>query len=126
MKNASRTGLQFLSQIDFQEKNNVMDACKEINDILNYYLSNKLAYLSQQEKTFIKNNNKMIWVDYLIYRYKFKNYGRLRKIPEFPLYLLIEPTSICNLRCKMCFQTDESFSSNKNFMGRMDLSFLLK
>ena len=40
-------------------------------------------------------------------------------ITDFPLYLLIEPTSICNLRCVMCFQTDKSFGAEKKFMGRI-------
>ena len=45
---------------------------------------------------------------------------------DFPIYLLIEPVSACNLRCIMCFQIDESFTSNNNFMGNMDIILFKK
>jgi len=57
---------------------------------------------------------------YLQYRYRFDRYPRLGKLTEFPTVLAIEPTSICNLRCVMCFQADKSFSEDKSVMGRMD------
>jgi len=131
----SKTSIQFLSQTSFLEKNALIDICKkffqlssnnEIKNILDYYLASDMASLSQQEMTFIKNNDKKIWVDYLIYRYKFNNYGKLRKIPQFPLYLLVEPTSICNLKCSICFQRDRSFSGSKKFMGKMDFELFAK
>lgn len=131
----SKTNIQFLSQTTFQEKNTVIDTCKtflqlspsdEIKNILDYYLSSDMACLSQQEINFIKNNDKKIWVDYLIYRYKFNNYGKLKKILQFPLYLLVEPTSICNLKCSMCFQKDKSFSGTKKFMGKIDFQLFTK
>ena len=59
-------------------------------------------------------------VDYLIYRYRFNEYPRRRILHDFPLVLLIEPTSVCNLRCIMCFQADFGLSKNKKFMGFMD------
>ncbi len=57
---------------------------------------------------------------YILHRYKFKIYPQEKILEDFPLHLLIEPTSVCNLRCKMCFQTDESFTV-KSYMGMMDL-----
>lgn len=73
--------------------------------------------LKPQEIHFLKTSPISKWVDYLIYRYRFKNHI----ITSFPLHLLIEPTSICNMRCSMCFQHDSSFSSNRDFMGNMSL-----
>ena len=64
-----------------------------------------------------KNN-----LDYINYRKNLKKTVSKKKQTYFPQYLLIEPTSICNLRCVMCFQQDKSFSSNKKYMGKMDIN----
>jgi radical SAM protein with 4Fe4S-binding SPASM domain len=133
--NKNRTDLDFLSQLTFSEKETAIELCKifqkntsdsETITILDHYLSTDLNGLSPQEISFLLNNSKSNWVDYLLYRYRFSNYGKLGKIPKFPLYLLIEPTSICNLRCQMCFQVDRSFSSNKDFMGKMDFNMFTR
>jgi hypothetical protein len=73
-----------------------------------------------QEDAFIKNNDSSKWVDYLIYRFKFKIYPIIKRVSEFPVYLLIEPASACNLRCTMCFQVDKTFTK-KPYMGLMDM-----
>ena len=75
--------------------------------------------LSHQELDWMLRHPEDKWVDYLSYRYRFKVYPQLRKLTEFPLHLLIEPASICNLRCIMCYQTDEKFTRNKKHMGLM-------
>ena len=54
------------------------------------------------------------------------NFPKEKKIYDFPIYLLIEPVSACNLRCVMCFQIDESFTSDSGFMGNMDLNLFKK
>ena len=55
------------------------------------------------------------------------NYFPKKKIVyNFPIYLLIEPVSACNLRCIMCFQVDESFSKNQDYMGNMDFDLFKK
>jgi len=81
---------------------------------------------SSQEISWLYKHPENQWIEYLIYRYKFKIYSINKKLQKFPQYLLIEPTSICNIRCIMCFQVDESFSSNKNFMGFMKLDLFQK
>lgn len=58
---------------------------------------------------------------YLLYRYRFNFYPRQKIVPDFPILLAIEPTSICNLRCVMCFQADKSFSSDKSVLGHMTM-----
>mgnify|MGYP001160827156 CR=1 FL=1 len=77
---------------------------QEINSIIEYgtSLSDKLKF------TF--------------HRFRFNFLPSIRVSPDVPAYLLIEPTSICNMRCPMCFQTDKSFTSNE-FMGKMDFNF---
>jgi radical SAM protein with 4Fe4S-binding SPASM domain len=81
--------------------------------------------LSNQEVEWMLHQPEQRWMDYLAYRYQFKVYPRLRKLTDFPVHLLIEPTSVCNLRCVMCFQVDSSFTK-KEFMGHMPWDLFLK
>ena len=59
---------------------------------------------------------------YLVHRYRYEIYPQLKIFDDFPPYLQIEPTSICNYRCIFCFQTDNEFNKrSKGFMGYMKL-----
>lgn len=73
-----------------------------------------------QEDAYIRSSDPSRWLDYLIYRFKFKVYPVIKRVAEFPIYLLVEPVSACNLRCPMCFQVDKGFTK-KPFMGKMDM-----
>ena len=43
-------------------------------------------------------------LEYIIYRYKFKEFPKKKISTDFPIYILIEPVSSCNLKCPMCFK----------------------
>ncbi|MFI5993967.1 radical SAM/SPASM domain-containing protein [Streptomyces sp. NPDC051362] len=58
--------------------------------------------------------------DYLLYRYRFNEYPRKRQTARMPIILAVEPTSVCNLRCTMCFQADERLRRNRKLMGFMN------
>jgi len=59
---------------------------------------------------------------YLIYRYKYKIYPQKKILGKYPPCVQIEPTSMCNYRCIMCYQKDKSFSlKSNNYMGHMKL-----
>jgi len=59
---------------------------------------------------------------YVAYRYKYNKYPDLKIADEYPPCVQIEPASMCNFRCVMCYQIDKSFSSkSKGHMGLMDL-----
>ena len=73
-----------------------------------------------QESNFLDGNPESRWLDYVIFRHKFLTYPTQRRLPEFPLYVLVEPISVCNLRCVMCYQIDKTFTK-KPYMGNMDL-----
>jgi len=60
-------------------------------------------------------------VPYLVYRFRFNEYPRNKIVSEFPTVLAVEPTSVCNLRCVMCFQADKTFSSDRAQMGYMSM-----
>lgn len=60
---------------------------------------------------------------FLHHRYRYDVFPEKKILDEYPPCIQIEPSSICNLRCKFCYQTDESFSNIKSpFMGTMDLN----
>ncbi len=81
--------------------------------------------LSEQEYSWLTKNTDNKWSEYLIYRYKFRTTAIKKISTEFPPYVLIEPTSICNLRCVMCFQIDKSFTT-REYMGRMPMEIFKK
>lgn len=62
-------------------------------------------------------------INYLIHRYRYEIFPQLNIIDDYPPYLQIEPSSICNYRCVFCFETDKTFTNKKNgFMGTMDVN----
>ncbi len=75
--------------------------------------------VTPQELNWLGRHAQDKWLDYLVHRYKFKLYPVQKKLSTFPRHLLIEPTSVCNLRCVMCFQVDKSFTSDHQMMGMM-------
>jgi radical SAM protein with 4Fe4S-binding SPASM domain len=59
---------------------------------------------------------------YLVHRYRYEIYPLLKILDEYPPYLQIEPSSVCNFRCVFCFETDPTFTDKSNgFMGQMTL-----
>ena len=64
---------------------------------------------------------------YLFHRYRYEIFPSAHRLDDYPPYLQIEPSSICNYRCVFCFQTDESFSEKKSaHMGSMSLDLYKK
>ena len=58
---------------------------------------------------------------YLVHRYRYELYPQRKKFDDYPPYLQIEPTSICNYRCVFCYQTDNKFNKKSNgYMGHMN------
>ena len=111
------------------------DDRKIIDSILKSY--EKLSLNKElKEKDFILRNQEILEFfrldeadipRYLVYRYKYNLYPKLKILDDYPPCVQIEPTSICNLRCVMCYQTDKSFSSkSKGHMGYMDMSLFKK
>jgi radical SAM protein with 4Fe4S-binding SPASM domain len=59
---------------------------------------------------------------YLFHRYRYEINPIAHRLDNYPPYLQIEPSSICNYRCVFCYQTDEKFSEKKSVhMGSMSL-----
>jgi radical SAM protein with 4Fe4S-binding SPASM domain len=59
---------------------------------------------------------------YLFHRYRYEIFPAANRLDNYPPYLQIEPSSVCNYRCVFCYQTDEKFSEKKSIhMGSMRL-----
>ena len=95
-------------------------------DILKDFKNNDFSLLNTQEVQYLTKNSEQKCVKYLIHRFKFNYYEDHHVLPDFPIYLLLEPVSACNLRCPFCHQVDDDFTSNQQMMGKMDLSLFKK
>ena len=83
--------------------------------------------LIQHELLELDKLNPEYFPRYLIYRYKYNKYSELKILDDYPPCIQIEPTSICNFRCVMCYQIYKSFSSKSNgFMGYMNFDIFKK
>lgn len=59
---------------------------------------------------------------YVVHRYRYELFPYLHVVDEYPPYLQIEPTSVCNYRCVFCYETDPTFTKKSNgYMGHMSL-----
>ena len=59
---------------------------------------------------------------YLEYRYKYKIYPDEKILEDYPPCVQVEPTSVCNYRCIMCYQKDRTLSKKSSgHMGNMKL-----
>ena len=107
--------------------NTISESNKQyLNKIINNFEKDDFSLITPQQIDFLERNSKSKWTDYLIFRYKFKNFPKEYVDHEIPTHLIIEPVSACNLRCIMCYQIDESFTNNKEFMGKMSLDLFKK
>ena len=83
--------------------------------------------LKNQEILEMKLLDKSKLARYFLYRYKFNVYPLMRIVDDYPPCVQIEPTSMCNFRCVMCYQADKTFSGKQNgFMGMMALDTFKK
>ena len=90
-------------------------------------LSDDDMILKNQESLEMKLLSEDKLARYFIYRYKFNIYPRMKIVDDYPPCVQIEPTSMCNFRCVMCYQADKTFSNKKmGFMGMMSLDTFKK
>lgn len=51
--------------------------------------------------------------EYIFHRFRYDTHPKNKILDTFPPCVQIEPTSICNLRCVFCFQTDSLLTNKK-------------
>ena len=77
--------------------------------------------LSENVLSEISTLPEALLLKYIVHRYRYEIFPQTKEVDDFPPYLQIEPSSICNYRCVFCFETDKTFTDKKNgFMGKMD------
>tara|TARA_Y100000590_G_scaffold175838_2_gene200940 strand:- start:13420 stop:14565 length:1146 start_codon:yes stop_codon:yes gene_type:complete len=83
--------------------------------------------LSENVLSEISTLPEALLLKYIVHRYRYEIFPQTKEVDDFPPYLQIEPSSICNYRCVFCFETDKTFTNKKNgFMGRMNYEFFKK
>ena len=103
----------------------IKDSYSKMKDGIN--LSEDDMVLKNQESLEMKLLSEDKLARYFIYRYKFNIYPGMRIVDDYPPCIQIEPTSMCNFRCVMCYQADKTFSRKQNgFMGMMTLDIFKK
>tara|TARA_X000000950_G_C13891166_1_gene650906 strand:+ start:823 stop:1965 length:1143 start_codon:yes stop_codon:yes gene_type:complete len=133
------------NEIQFKKKINKEDLILKIQSNLNYENNNDLSdyqksILERVKKDLFKQKTKEKFVlsnhvfneinqinekdilKYLFHRYRYEVFPKNFEKDDYPPFLQIEPSSICNYRCVFCFETDETFTNKKNgHMGVMPL-----
>ena len=118
-------------KLHLNDKKGLLNLNKDEIKILNYIKKDLFKSGSANRPKFsltpnvIKEIESLNFIDvprYLVHRYRYEIYPQLKMFDDFPPYLQIEPTSICNYRCIFCYQTDNEFNKrSKGFMGHMKL-----
>ena len=116
------------NNLSVKDKEIVLKILKSYKKIANNENLNKDEFvLTKHEINEFLNLESANILRYVVYRYKYNLYPKLKILEEYPPNIQIEPTSMCNLRCIMCYQSDKSFSSKSaGFMGYMKLDLLKK
>jgi len=104
---------KYISAIEKKKKNQILDEDE-------YFLKGQELLKSKRisDKDFFR---------FLIYRYNYSAIPAMYKLEEYPPCVQIEPTSICNYRCVMCYQADKTFSGkSQGMMGHMPIDLFKK
>lgn len=107
LKNSSVKGHQDLIQAMMHDLTLPLEATPEFQ--ITQYIADELSKIDDEDI-----------VRYIIHRYRYDVYPKRKQLDDYPPYLQIEPTSICNYRCVFCYQTDQEFTNKHNgHMGTM-------
>ena len=118
-------------QLHLNDKKNLLNLSQNKIQILEYIKKDLFESGTKKRPKFkltpnvVKEIESLNFVDiprYLVHRYRYEIYPQVKIFDDFPPYLQIEPTSICNYRCTFCYQTDNEFNKRSTgFMGHMKL-----
>lgn len=83
--------------------------CQHVKFKITQFIADEISKLADEKVAY-----------YLYHRYRYDVFPTLKELDDYPPYIQIEPTSICNFRCIFCYQSDQTFSSKKsNAQGSM-------
>ena len=110
--NSIKSSFKNSNNLSLTDKKLILIVLKSYEKIINNLNIEKSDFvLTKHEINEFLNLEKKNILRYVVYRYKYNIYPKLKIIDEYPPNIQIEPTSQCNLRCIMCYQSDKSFSS---------------
>ena len=98
-------------QIILNEKKNLENLSQYHIKILNYVKKDLFKSGTRERPKFVLTPNVVKEIEtlnfgdiarYLVHRYSYEIYPQLKISDDYPPYLQIEPTSICNYRCVFC------------------------
>ncbi len=104
------------------------DRQQAINRVVDSY-DRKIAAAQPHVADYVLSGHELVEFDnleddevlrYIFYRYKYNKFPEQQWLDDYPPCVQIEPSSVCNYRCVMCYQVDASFSSKRSgHMGYM-------
>lgn len=104
---------------DPQKENVIADAMKDLSSEQTETAHFKITQNIADEVSKIDDDQ---IARYIFHRYRYDVYPKEKIVDDYPPYLQIEPSSVCNFRCVFCYQTDDTFSKRSSgFMGSMSL-----
>ena len=115
----------FLYKLTEYKKKIIKEAISDL-----FYKTNEILPRFQLTKNVIAEIDNLKDEDvlnYIFHRYRYEIFPQKKIQDDYPPYLQIEPSSICNFRCVFCFETDTNFTNKKNgFMGKMKIELFKK
>ncbi len=78
--------------------------------------------LDSKKREFLWNFNRRHKLAYLLNRIQWYMYPKLHYVPDFPIHVDFETSSICNMKCPMCFRPHRSDHND----GIMDFDIFCK
>jgi len=119
LQNSYANSIELTAQ-DREIKNAIYESCEKV--IKDIQLSEDDFILAGHELDELKGILDKDLIRYCIYRYKYNMFPKNFIVSDYPPCVQIEITSMCNFRCIMCYQADESFSKKTTgFIGFMDI-----
>lgn len=82
-----------------------------------YGMDNDIVFADSELIEAFERENRCI--EYLWYRYEFKDYPLHHRLRNFPLVVAVEASAKCNLRCRMCFQSNMDQQEQQQNRGIM-------
>jgi len=91
-----------------------------LNDLKSPHLETAVFKMTPNIADEVSKINDVQIPRYIFHRYRYDVYPKGKILDDFPPYLQIEPSSVCNFRCVFCYQTDASFTAKTaGMMGSM-------
>jgi len=97
----------------------VLKACQSLLDVPSASSYTMQPHVKQEISRISTHE---LLAEYIFHRFRYDTHPKNKILDTFPPCVQIEPTSICNLRCVFCFQTDSLLTNKKEgHAGQMSL-----